>query len=61
MTCAYFNGIAAKGAKKLDKDIDRQEAFLTRQSRNQRGPGRTPRTLRDSQLFIQFRLVFTRR
>ena len=34
---------------------------LTRRSRNQRGSSRTPRTLRDSQILIQFRLLFTRR
>jgi hypothetical protein len=36
-------------------------SFLTRHSRNQRGSGRAPRTVRDSQLFMQFRLAFTRR
>jgi hypothetical protein len=33
---------------------------LTRQGRNQKGPVRAPRTLRDSQLLIQFHLLFTR-
>ena len=37
------------------------KTHLTRPSRNQEGPGRTPRTLRDSRLFMQFRLMFTRR
>ena len=45
----------SRGPRKL-----RLPSILTRQSRNQRGARRAPRTVRDSQLFIQFRLAFTR-
>ena len=56
--------VALKNVRQAMIDAGRSpqtDLFLTRHSRNQRGPRRAPRTLRDSQLLMQFRLMFTRR